>query len=215
MAIWNYNRGRCLKCEFCNAKFCPRCKSAVCLATKDKDCLNFLGMNCRNYPGEFPASTACNLFRVVSPFPVIPLIPIGVVLYGFGHILFAIWFVLVGIWGGEDVFEDSSMEEFPFTTIKHFNFMQNWCSMDCGNSCYSCMCKCISAPFALVYAIIGTCLGIIILLSAFALGSVFVVPIITAFCFVQTISYALRVFFAVFCQFKFSFKREKFVAYHQ
>ena len=174
-------------------------------------------MHCQYYPGDYPIHSACNLFRAVTPFPVIPLVPIGVVLYGFGHILIAIWFVLVGIWGGEDVFGDSSMEEFPFTTIKHFNFMENYnsCSCGCRNSCLSCMSKCISAPLAFVYAIIGSSIGITILLSAFALGSAIVVPIITVFCFVQTINYALRVFFAVLFQFKFSYKRDKNVAYYK
>ena len=111
---------------------------------------------------------------------MLPLIPIGVIFYGFWLVLVGMWFVLVGIWGGEDVFEDSSMESFPFTTIKHFNLMENTYSMDCGNSCFSCMCKCVTALFAFVYAIIGTCLGIIILLSAFAIGSLIVVPIFTA-----------------------------------
>ena len=51
LAIWDYGRRHRLRCEFCNAQFCPRCKSAVCLASKDKDWLNLIGMNCQNYPG--------------------------------------------------------------------------------------------------------------------------------------------------------------------
>ena len=157
---------------------------------------------------NFFVSTYPNIAIFVLSVIGIPLIPVVCVCYLLGVLLYALWFILNVIWAPEGAFEDSSYEEFPFTLIKHFAFTNiTGCfpEVEYHNFCPNVIIWLIGAIFAFVYAIIGCCIALAVLTFGFALGLI-VIPFASLFLWPMFIGYILRVFFAIFTMFRFSFK---------
>ena len=122
---------------------------------------------------------------------------------GLPFVGYALFYIFFGIWGPEGTFDDSSMESFPFTTIKHFSFMENLHSYLLDfHRILPCIANGFIALFCLIYAIIGSCIGLIVVLTCYAIY----IPLATLYVWMILISFLIRIFSAIFTLFIFSSK---------